>query len=521
MRFRGTNRDACFVPLHHEGGGDAAHALLSACARAAAATGARLPGGTLAALAGRAGREAATSAPGDGGAGPLPWGSSSTSSALMNTRRVAAPPASPVRPDGYAPRYAPQQPSAPPRGAADLLAVRLAERADALEAELGGAVPADVIAEHLAAEALLRGEFDALEGSGGAPMQPASPGSATARAAAAQQAQQAAWQAASRDGRGAPVPVYTAQAPRATSAGDWGDWEEVPPEAMAPPPLARPRPAPHSVAAASPAAEDADALVERLAAEACLLRAALDGGADMRSPAVLRAARACIDGCAALRRLIAGHFGSAHWTPGGGLLGQAPPAQGRAALWVALHGDISALLEQTGHAGDAASGSAPGVRATPGWSEPAASSSDDDDGGASSSDGDDGDHWHAPRPPVQQAPSMAPLIDLSDAPVAPPPPPARPPPPPPPRPAPPPPQQQPASPPQPASPQLGSLQRTSSAGSASANGCCVCMERPIEAALLTCGHCVVCMQCAGALVAAQAGCPCCRSPIERVARIYI
>jgi len=507
MRFRGTNRDACFVPLRHEGGGDAAHALLSACARAAAATGARLPGGTLAALAGRAGREAATSAPGDlAAAGPLPWGSSSSSSSTLSTQRAAAPPASPVRPDGYAPRWTPQQPSAPPRGAADLLAVRLAERAAALEAELGGAVPADVIAEHLAAEAQLRGEFDALEGGGGAPVQPASPGSATARAAAAQQAQQAAWQAASRDGgRGAPVPVYTAQVPRATSGGDWGDWEQVPPEAMAPPPLARPRPAPHSVAAASPAAEDADALVERLAAEACLLRAALDGGADMRSPAVLRAARACIDGCAALRRLIAGHFGSAHWTPGGGLLEQAPPAQGRAALWVALHGDISALLEQTGHAADG--GAAPGVRATPGWSEPAASSSDDDDGAASSSDGDDGDHWHAPRP------SMAPLIDLSEAPPLPP---ARPPPPPPARPAPPPPPQQPGS------PQLGSLQRTSSTGSAtSANGCCVCMERPIEAALLNCGHAVTCMQCASALVAAETGCPCCRSPIARVARIYI
>jgi hypothetical protein len=279
-------------------------------------------------------------------------------------------------------------------------------------------------------------------------------------------------------------------------------------------------------------------VVERLAAEASLLRAAFDGGADMRSPAVLRAARACADGCAALRRLIAGHFGAAHWTPpprgGAGLLAQAPPAQGRAALWVALHGDVAALLEQTGHADSAAAGTAapPGAAGGAGgaaaaWSEPPASSSDDEGDQSPSSSSDEGDdaHWRAPQPPAQRR-SEAPLIDFSDDPppsaaadAAPPPasPPSLPtrmaPPPPPPLP----PRSAPASP-----AQSGSMpQRAPSSGAASANGCCVCFERPVETALLNCGHAVVCLQCANALVTASAGCPCCRSPIARVARIYI
>jgi hypothetical protein len=51
--------------------------------------------------------------------------------------------------------------------------------------------------------------------------------------------------------------------------------------------------------------------------------------------------------------------------------------------------------------------------------------------------------------------------------------------------------------------------------------CCVCLERPIETALLECGHALACMQCAAVLSAAGAGCPCCRQPITRIARIYI
>jgi len=47
------------------------------------------------------------------------------------------------------------------------------------------------------------------------------------------------------------------------------------------------------------------------------------------------------------------------------------------------------------------------------------------------------------------------------------------------------------------------------------------MERPVEVALLECGHAVACLQCATALVTAKAGCPCCRQTITRVARIYI
>jgi hypothetical protein len=60
-----------------------------------------------------------------------------------------------------------------------------------------------------------------------------------------------------------------------------------------------------------------------------------------------------------------------------------------------------------------------------------------------------------------------------------------------------------------------------SVASSTRGDCCVCLERPVETALLECGHAVACMQCATALSEQGAGCPCCRRSITRIARIYM
>ena len=51
--------------------------------------------------------------------------------------------------------------------------------------------------------------------------------------------------------------------------------------------------------------------------------------------------------------------------------------------------------------------------------------------------------------------------------------------------------------------------------------CAVCLERPVSAALLECGHTVCCVECASALVVSNAPCPLCRAPILRVVRVFL
>lgn len=58
-------------------------------------------------------------------------------------------------------------------------------------------------------------------------------------------------------------------------------------------------------------------------------------------------------------------------------------------------------------------------------------------------------------------------------------------------------------------------------GESSAPECVVCMERPTDCALYTCGHMCMCFECAVDIVRNQSGlCPICRDPIKDIIKIF-
>lgn len=55
---------------------------------------------------------------------------------------------------------------------------------------------------------------------------------------------------------------------------------------------------------------------------------------------------------------------------------------------------------------------------------------------------------------------------------------------------------------------------------ASASSCTICLDAPVEAACIPCGHMVGCMSCLNEIDAKKWGCPVCRTKIDQVVRIY-
>jgi hypothetical protein len=59
------------------------------------------------------------------------------------------------------------------------------------------------------------------------------------------------------------------------------------------------------------------------------------------------------------------------------------------------------------------------------------------------------------------------------------------------------------------------------AGCATETECSVCLEKPINAVLMPCGHACACLECAGSLLELHAPCPICRAKVHYAARIYL
>ena len=60
------------------------------------------------------------------------------------------------------------------------------------------------------------------------------------------------------------------------------------------------------------------------------------------------------------------------------------------------------------------------------------------------------------------------------------------------------------------------------AGCASGTECSLCLERPINAVLLPCGHACACVQCVTRLASDESAvCPMCRTPVVLATRIFL
>ena len=196
-----------------------------------------------------------------------------------------------------------------------------------------------------------------------------------------------------------------------------------------------------------------------------------------------------------LRCLVAGHLGCSSWSPArhGGLLGGDAQPSGRAAVWASVCADAEALLRTAGYPGFAARNAIP-------EEEEDASPTAQSVRFLAQQLGDTTPFTAAAAPPSEWVEILLP----SNNPYAPP--------------------NETLSVRLPASAVRHSDSPAGSARSsftAAEKGCALCFERPVEAALLECGHAVSCFQCAQALTARGAACPVCRSPIARVLRVFL
>lgn len=336
-------------------------------------------------------------------------------------------------------------------------------------------------------------------------------------------------------------------------------WQSVPPAPSLPSVPAPPPPPSEYIRPPPAAAMDVDALLEKLMYDARQLRELLDACSEWRLPARPWSAtdsdstallcRATATGAAALRCMIAGHLGVSSWSLRPSLLSDARAPSGRAVVWISVYSDVAELLMRAGYPGygeqlresdsegeeepdsdDSSDGGAHRRRPVQAQVSAAQASIDllaESLGGAATVASLDG--WaHHPVEPQPQPPLRGP-VEPRPQPVPPPPSTAR--------------SAVPAPPVTPFSellPPLSQSPRTgppmnstragstaappSSAGPASSlrgRECALCMERPVSAALLECGHAVTCAQCAEALRAESQPCPVCRGGVTSVVKLFL
>jgi hypothetical protein len=292
---------------------------------------------------------------------------------------------------------------------------------------------------------------------------------------------------------------------------------------------------------------DVEALLETLLSDCRSLREALPAGQLPQrgweaSPPLARACAAVAAGSAALRGLVAGHFGVSHWSPSAAhgrraslfaadAGGRETPTSGAVAVWISVAADADELLAAAAYPGytrtpppeapshnEPASAVAASVRAlvdelgpSPPPPPPSAAQlpphlAGAGAGGAVQPSAPEpcwvdilvpaADPFAQLAPPELAGPGsassvrvpMSALRPLSTA--------AR------------------------AAAAAGQPLQPGSAGSAACS-CALCFERPVQSALLECGHAVCCERCAAALVTAGLPCPVCRAPIARVVRVFL
>ncbi|GJY42317.1 ankyrin repeat-containing protein [Tanacetum coccineum] len=51
--------------------------------------------------------------------------------------------------------------------------------------------------------------------------------------------------------------------------------------------------------------------------------------------------------------------------------------------------------------------------------------------------------------------------------------------------------------------------------------CVICLDAPVEGALIPCGHMAGCMSCLTEIKGKKMGCPVCRTNIDQVIRLYV